>query len=133
MEQILIAYGLLQETVTTTMMLYCNKKVMVHSPNGYSDFFDIVAGVIQGDTLAPYLFILCLNYIIRKSIDLIKENGFTLKKARSKQYPAETITDADNADDEALLANTPSQAESLLHRLELAAGGIGLHVNAGKI
>ena len=35
----------------------------------------------------------------------MQENGFTLKKARSRQYPTETITDADYADDIALLAN----------------------------
>ena len=39
-------------------------------------------------------------------IDQIKENGFTLKKARSRQYSAETITDADYADDLALLLNS---------------------------
>ena len=31
-----------------------------------------------------------------------------------------------------LLASTPTQAKSLLHNLEQAAGGIGLHVNADK-
>ena len=46
--------------------------------------------------------------------------------------PAKTITDADYADDLALLANTPNQAETLLHSLERAAAGIGLHVNARK-
>ena len=38
----------------------------------------------------------------------------------------------DYADDIALLANSPAQAKSLLHSLERAAGGIGLHVNADK-
>ena len=65
-------------------------------------------------------------------IDLIKENGFTLKKARNRQYPTETIMDADYADDIALLANTSTQTESLLHCLKQAASGIGLHVNADK-
>ena len=36
------------------------------------------------------------------------------------------------ADDIAILANTPNQAETLLHSLERAAAGIGLHVNAHK-
>ena len=55
-----------------------------------------------------------------------------LTKKRSRRYPAKTITDADYADDIALLANTPNQAETLLHSLEQAAAGIGLHVNAHK-
>ena len=41
--------------------------------------------------------------------------------------------DADYADDIALLANTPTPAESLPHGLERVAGGIGLHVNADKL
>ena len=49
------------------------------------------------------------------------KNIFTLKKKKkkkkkkkeaSKQYPVETITDADNADDQELLANISAQAES---------------------
>ena len=40
--------------------------------------------------------------------------------------------DVDYADDIALLANTPAQAETLLHSLEQAAGGIGLHVNTDR-
>ena len=84
------------------------------------------------DTLAPYLFIICLDYVLRTSIDNIRENGFMLTKKRSRRYPAKTITDADYADDITLLANTPNQAETLLHSLERAAAGIGLHVNAHK-
>ena len=37
--------------------------------------------------------------------------------------------DADYAGDIALLANTPIQAKTLLHSLEWAAAGIGLHIN----
>ena len=54
------------------------------------------------------------------------------KKRRSRRYPAITITDADYADDIAILANTPNQAETLLHSLERATAGFGLHVNAHK-
>ena len=45
---------------------------------------------------------------------------------------AKTITDADYANDIAILANTPNQAETLLHSLERAAAGIGHHINAHK-
>ena len=105
---------------------------MVCSSDGDTDFFDIVACILQGDTLAPYLLIICLDYILQTSIDLMKENGFTLAKARNSRYPAQTITDADYAEDTVLLANTPAQAESLLHSLEKAAGGMGLYANADK-
>ena len=104
----------------------------VRSPDGDTDYFNIVAGVQQGDTLAPYLFIICLDYVLRTSIDKIRKHGFEVTKKRSRRYPAKTITDADYADDIALLANTPNQAKTLLHSLERAAEGIGLNVNAHK-
>ena len=114
------------------MMLYKHTKVKVRSPDGDTNYFDIVAGVLQGDTLTPCLFIICLDYVLRTSIDKIKENGFKLTKERSRRYPAKTITDVDYADDIALLANAPAHAETLLHSLGRAAAGIGLHVNAHK-
>ena len=115
-------------------MIYRNTKVKVRSPDGDTDYCDIEAGVLQGDTLASYLFIICLNYVLRKSLDKMKENGFKLTKERSRRYSAHTITDAGYANDIALLANTPAEAEAetLLHSLERAAAGIDLHVNANK-
>ena len=132
MEQILLAYSLPKETVAAIMMLYGNTKVKVRSPDGDKDYFDIVVGVLQGDTLAPYLFITCLDYVLRTSSDKIKENGFKLTKESSRSYPAKTITDVDYADDIALLANVPTQVETLLHSLEQAAAEVGLYVNAHK-
>ena len=82
---------------------------------------------IQGDLMS-----VCLDYVLRTSIDKISENGFELIKKRSRRYPAKTITDADYADDIAILANTPNQADTLLHSLERTAAGIGFHVNAHK-
>ena len=132
MEQILLAYGLPKDTVAAKMMLYRITKVKVRSQDGDTDYFDIVAGVLQGDILALYLFIISLEYVLITSIDKMKDNSLKLTKKRSKRYPAQTISDADYADDLVLLANTPAQAETLLHSLERAAAGIGLHFNANK-
>ena len=114
------------------MMLYKNTNVKVRSKDGDTDYFDMVVGVLQWDTLAPYLLIICLDYMLRTSIEIMKDNGFKLTKERIRRYPAQTVTDADNADDILLLTNTPAQAKTLLHSLEWAAAGKGLHVNADK-
>ena len=90
--------------------------------DGDTDYFDIVLGVLQGDTVALYLFIICLDYLLRTSID----------KKRSRRYLAKPFIDANYTDDIALLANAPDQAETLLHSLEWAIAGISLHVNAYK-
>ena len=94
--------------------------------------YDIVAGVLQGDRLAPHLFIICLDYMLRTSIYLMKENGFKLAKERSRRHLAQIIMGVDYVDGIAFIANIPTQAESLQHSLERGAGGIGLHVNANK-
>ena len=96
------------------MVLYTKEKV--RSTDGDTVSFDIVTGVLQWDTLAPYLFIICLDYMLRTSIDLMKGNGFKLAKERSRRYPAQT----------------PTQAKIPLHCLERATVSIGLHVNADK-
>ena len=92
------------------MMLSRNSKVKVRSSGGDTVYFDTVAGMRQGDTLAPYLFIICLNNLLKTSVDKMDDNGFKLTKERSKRYTAQIITDADYADYIVLLANTSAQA-----------------------
>ena len=132
MEQILLAYSKPKETVAAITILYRNTKVKVRSLDRDTEYFNIVAGVLQGAILAPYLFIFCLDYVLRTLIDKIRENGFELTKKRSRRYSTKTITDADYTDDIVLLANTSNQAETKQHSLERATAGIGLHVNAHK-
>ena len=49
---------------------------MVCSPDGDTDFFRIVVETLQKDTFEQYLFIISWDYLLRTSIDLIKENSF---------------------------------------------------------
>ena len=83
MEQIQLAYALPKETIAAVMILYRNTKVKVCSPESDTDCFDIVAGVLQGDTLAPYLIIICADYVLKTSIDKMKDNGFKLTKMQT--------------------------------------------------
>ena len=110
------------------MMLYKNMIAIAHSLHGDTNIFNIVTGVLEKGLYALNMFIIFL--IEQTLIDLIKENGFILKKERSKWYLTGIITDEDYADDLAVLADSPAQAEYLLHQQEKAAGGIGLYVNA---
>ena len=111
MEQILLAYSRPKETVGAIMKLYRKTKVKVRSLGGDTDYFDIVAGALQGDTSAPYLFIMCLDYMLRTSIDKMKDNSFKLTKERTRRYFAQTISDMDYIKDITLLANTPTPAK----------------------
>ena len=103
------------------MMLYYNTRLMVRSPDGDTPFLEITTGVLQGNTLAPFLFIICLDYILKTSLDNDRELGFTLTERRSRRYPAEQINDIDYADDITVTSNTLNDANTLLLKIELAA------------
>ena len=53
MEKIRLSYGLPKETVAAIMMCFKYTKAKVCPRDRDTDYFDIVAGVQQGDTLAP--------------------------------------------------------------------------------
>ena len=113
-------------------MLYNNTLSMVRSPDGYTPFFEITTGVLQGDTLAPFLFIICLDYNLKTFLDNDRELRYTLTERRIRRYPAEQITDIDYADDIALTSNTLKDANTLLLKIELAAKEIGPNINTDK-
>ena len=51
-------------------------KLIICSPDGDTIFSNIVAGVLERDTLAPYF---CLDYILQMSTDIIKAIGMNWK------------------------------------------------------
>ena len=75
-----------QKNVAAIIMLNKNTKVKVCSLDGDTDYFDIVAGMLQRDTLAPYLFIICLDYVLRKSLDLMKKR-YEAGKGNKQKIP----------------------------------------------
>ena len=132
MLQILLAYGIPPLIVNAIGLMYKNTTARVKSPDGDTDFFPILAGVLQGDTLVPFLFIVTLDYAMRKAMNNAEHLGFTLEQRQRKRYPARTLTDTDFADDIALLSDNIADAEVLLHKVESAAKEIGLTINSQK-
>ena len=54
MLKILLAYGIPHEIVSLIKLMYEGTMAKVISPDGETELFEILAGVLQGDTLAPY-------------------------------------------------------------------------------
>ena len=94
-EQILLFNGLPKETVAAIMILYKNTEVKVRSPDGDTDYFDIVAGVLQGHTLAPYSLSTVETACLGRLLIEWQKKGFNQTKERSRRYPTQKITDAD--------------------------------------
>ena len=133
MMKILKAYGVPDELVTAIIKIYENTKARVQTPDGETELFDILAGVLQGDTLAPFLFAIVLDYVMRRAINGHEsELGFQIQRARSRRYTPTIITDLDFADDIALISSEIDQAQVILSRLESEAKQVGLHLNAKK-
>ena len=129
---ILLAYGIPDEIVSAINVLYTDTFAKVISPDGDTEFFEILAGVLQGDTLAPFLFVIALDYAMRIATKDTNSIGFKLQRSRSKRHPAILVTDADYADDLALISETIEQSQLFLLRVEAAAAQLGLYANEVK-
>ena len=89
--------------------------------------------MLQGDNLAPFLFIITLDYVIRQIIGENEYNlSFKIKVRRFSKEPSVVITDLSYADDIALISQELYQAQERLHRVEIEAGKIGLTLNTRK-
>ena len=65
---ILKAHEKPEELVTTIRIMHEDTTAKVITPDGETETFNILAGVLQGDTLAPYLFVIVIDYVIRTAL-----------------------------------------------------------------
>ena len=111
--------------------VYDNTSAKVLTPDGETDTFPILAGVLQGDTLAPYLFIIFLDYALRRAIIGKEEQfGFTITPGKSRRVRPVIQTDFDFADDIALVSDSIEKA--LLLSVEGECQKMRLQLNAKK-
>ena len=133
MFKILCAYGLPEQLVNTIKDMYSNGQAKVPSPDGKTKSFQVTSGVLQGNTLAPYLFIIVLDYALQKAMQGREEElGFCLKKQQSRSTGLVVLTDLDFADDTALLSEEIWQAQELLKTVETESLSTGLKATAKK-
>lgn len=93
-----------------------------------SSEFRITTGVLQGDVLAPFLFIIAVDYIMVKSEN---DFGFRLSTTKSSRVFS-NIADLDYADDIALLESNTSRATAQVNELASNAREVGLEINIKK-
>ena len=132
MFEILKLYGIPDKIISAIKVLYTDTSSTILTPDRETPYFSIKAGILQGDTLAPFLFIIVVDYVLRMSVDTIANKGLEIKPRRSSRYPAEYLTDTDFADDIALISESLVNAQSLLQSLEQASNCVGLYLNETK-
>ena len=95
---ILKAYGLPEELVTAISIMYEDTTAKVITPDGKT--FNILDGVLQGDMLAPYLFVIVVDYVMRSALQEREDKlGFQLRKRKSRRVPHINVTCMDFAED----------------------------------
>ena len=66
---IISTHGIPNEIVDLIEKLYTDPKAQVITPEGLTKLFDIMAGVLQRDTLAPFLFITVVEYCMKLTLE----------------------------------------------------------------
>ena len=89
MFEILELYGIPPKIIDCIKVLYIDTSATILTPDGETEAFYILAGILQGDTLAPFLFILVVDYILRMSVDKISTKGYELRARQSSRHPAD--------------------------------------------
>ena len=100
-------YGIPEAVVNAISVLYTNSKSAVMVDGGLSDPFDITTGVLQGDVLAPFLFVVLVDYLLKRATSQL-DSGAVTHPRRSRRHPAKSLNDLDFADDIALLESSIS-------------------------
>ena len=73
MLDILALYGIPEQIIKAIQVFYTNTTATIYIPDGETQPIDIKAGILQADTLAPFLFI--LDYILRVSVNQNTDKG----------------------------------------------------------
>ena len=88
MFKILKLYGIPDKIITAIKVLY-TEYIINHSYNQWRNnrgFYS--AGILQGDTLASFLFIIIVDYVLCMSVDTISNKGFEIKPRQSSRHTA---------------------------------------------
>ena len=75
MFEILELYGIPDKMIATIKVLYTKTVATIIIPDGECLPFSILAGILQGGTFAPFLFIIVVDYVLRMSVDKILKDS----------------------------------------------------------
>ena len=128
---ILRHYGIPEKIVMTIGVLYDNSRSSVFVSRWPSDRRIWSSTVFQGDVLAPFLFIIIIDFLMKNAEE--GHHGFvTHLLRRSRRDPAKILNNLYFADDIALLSGGKKDAQLQVRSHIEAVKVVSLLINIGK-
>ena len=124
---ILAHYGIPEKIIGIIKGMYKESRCTVRVEGRIGEWFQIVTGVRQGCILSPMLFLLTIDWVMRRSTE---KGIWGLPGLEWKGN--ERLADLDFADDIALLEDSWEGMNELTGRVEKEAGLVGLRINTAK-
>ena len=118
---------------TTILSIYRDLKGTVRTPFGNTEPFPITTGILQGDVLAPYLFVMVMDRILHMALDdgsdgvLLKSRG-----TRKRGLNEKRLSDIDYADDVALFSDSMEGLQNMINSVSREAEKANLRLAVGQ-
>ena len=114
----------------------CTNCNLLSPDSAETEFFKITTGVLQGYTLAPYLLIIVLDYVVRYRLLMDRRRALDLNKKASKdkvtEFRPKKSLNLKVANNIALFSGQFQQEQELLRNVEELPVNVGLLPNAKK-
>ena len=122
--RILLAYGCPEKIINIIKCFYNIFSCSIIHKKKLTDWFSVRSWVRQGCVLSPMLFLVAIDWIMRKTIG---------KKRRGIRWTLTSLReDLDFADDVALVSSTRDQLQRKTSDLALATNPLGLNISRKK-
>ena len=120
---IVTSYGIPIRFVSIFKDLYEGSSCCIQNSNGTSAPFDVLSGVKQGCILSPFLFIIVMDFVLRRSLE---------DEAYGIRWGNRRLCDLDFADDVALFSEDKETLQEMTNVLDQNAQRVGLHISSEK-
>ena len=83
---ILCQYNMPSCLISDIIQMCSDTSACISTELGPTEWFKPTSGVLQGDTLSPYLFIVLLDYALKKTLQ--DDVGFVVRRRNGSRHPA---------------------------------------------
>jgi hypothetical protein len=140
--RILHVYGVHKKLIELLEDLHTGTQAAVRMGGQMSEWFDVLGGVRQGCVIAPLLFNIYMDFVVKQALAQMPE-GCGVKLAyradgklqsidRSKGASMQLVSILLYADDLVLLSSDREELVAMLKAMDKVSAGLGLRINASK-